>query len=277
MDFSALSRRFSAVFAALSGTVFAQILALSLRERLENAGAHEAAYLLPQALYPLLNLLLLWGCLRIVKVDLRPQIRIRTLKIAEFLPWLGVFAGVCGGLNFLSDRLFPAEGTFLPEGPLQTVVWIVAVGILTPICEEILCRATLCCPQMRHTALLSAGVFAVLHLSPAALPFAFGAGLILALCYLRTGNFLYPMLLHILNNLWALLFRLGSAAGWPAVASDGANLFWVIVALPCAWILFRRRTTEEKAPSVFPMLLRNSAFWIFAGVYGFLILWQIFF
>lgn len=95
----------------------------------------------------------------------------------------------------------------IAESPVGLVILIVC--IIGPIVEELVFRRALMrrlLPYGEVSAILISGItFGVMHGNFFQLFSAIGSGLVLAYLYARTRNFLYPVLLHILYNLWAVL------------------------------------------------------------------------
>jgi membrane protease YdiL (CAAX protease family) len=94
--------------------------------------------------------------------------------------------------------------------PLGLVALILVVGLAAPLGEEIFFRG------FAHRALrqrlglaagsiASAGLFAVIHVSPVGLVPIFLIGLLLAYLYERTGSLAAPVALHAVNNSFAVI------------------------------------------------------------------------
>ena len=85
-----------------------------------------------------------------------------------------------------------------------------AIGLLAPLAEEIvfrgaILRSLLEKPLTTHLSpltsiIISALLFALVHMNPAQMPYAFIAGLLLGWMYWRTGNILPGMAYHWANN-----------------------------------------------------------------------------
>lgn len=116
-------------------------------------------------------------------------------------------------LVFVVDPIFPSFADFLmtevpmPTNPVLLVTEIIAITILGPIVEEFVFRGVFLHRFMKKTSmwggiLISSILFGVLH---ADMIGAFLFGLIACLLYLRTGNLLLPILMHILNNTLAVI------------------------------------------------------------------------
>lgn len=87
---------------------------------------------------------------------------------------------------------------------------IIMMVIIAPISEEILFRGFLQTPlenciSIRNAIALSAALFALIHFNFAAFPTLFILGLILGYFAYHTQNIIYPIIIHILNNLFAFI------------------------------------------------------------------------
>ncbi|MDN4609221.1 CPBP family intramembrane glutamic endopeptidase [Sporosarcina highlanderae] len=116
-------------------------------------------------------------------------------------------------LVFVIDPIFPSFVDFLmtevpmPSTPILLVTEIIAITILGPIVEEFVFRGVFLHRFMKKTSmwggiLISSILFGILH---ADMIGAFLFGVIACLLYLRTGNLLLPILMHILNNTLAVI------------------------------------------------------------------------
>lgn len=97
----------------------------------------------------------------------------------------------------------------LVDGPLW--VSLLSVSIFAPLFEEWLCRGLVLRGLMKHmnptgAICVSAAFFAILHMNPwQALP-AFILGLLFGYVYYRTGSLKLTMLMHCVNNTFAVIF-----------------------------------------------------------------------
>ncbi|MBO7417297.1 MAG: CPBP family intramembrane metalloprotease [Bacteroidaceae bacterium] len=92
-------------------------------------------------------------------------------------------------------------------GKFTETVWgFFAICIIGPIAEEVMMRRIILRDLWRRSGrmwtgiLLSALIFAVIHLNPAQVVFAFPAGIILGWLYCATGSLIVPVIIHVLNN-----------------------------------------------------------------------------
>ena len=107
-------------------------------------------------------------------------------------------------LPFLVDFLL--EETPMPETGIFLLIEIVMITILAPIVEEFFFRGVILQRLIKKTSvwggiLISSLLFGILH---ADIIGAFIFGVITALLFIRTGNLLIPILVHMLNNTLAV-------------------------------------------------------------------------
>ena len=106
-----------------------------------------------------------------------------------------VFSSV--GIAFAADRFTP----------LQAVIFCVIVAVAPAILEEFTFRGFILgrIGQYNRTAavILSALLFAFMHMTVEQIPFAFFAGLLLGYIYLRTKSIWSVIIIHFFNNLFA--------------------------------------------------------------------------
>ena len=99
--------------------------------------------------------------------------------------------------NFLDDSF---------EGIVNTPGGYLALGIIAPLAEEVVFRGAILRSLLEKfskpwTAIvISALLFALIHLNPAQMPHAFLVGLLLGWMYWRTGSIIPGVLLHVVNN-----------------------------------------------------------------------------
>ena len=116
-----------------------------------------------------------------------------------------------------SPELPALRTRWIEDVPLLTT--LVTVALVPAVCEELACRGLLVAGLRRRVApvlvvVISAAVFAALHLSLArALPTLL-LGVLLATVRLRTGEVWSVMVLHLGNNALALLAMAMPTAAW---------------------------------------------------------------
>lgn len=157
-------------------------------------------------------------------------------------------------LGFVTDSL----NAIMPETPewfenamaqiMDAPVWItlISVSIFAPLFEEWLCRGVILRGLLQKThpvsaILVSAVFFAVLHMNPwQALP-AFILGALFGFIYYKTGSLKLTMLMHCVNNTFAVVFSkipsLENAEGFADVMST-----WAYICIFIASIAFLAAT-----------------------------------
>ena len=129
---------------------------------------------------------------------------------------LPAFILLTAGLSFATGLVYEWMGLDIPAvTPQKNLLLALLFDALLPaIAEELFCRGALFAvlrPLGRRAAVFgSAFFFAVMHANLAQLPYAFVAGLLLALLLELTGSLLYPMLFHFANNTASLLLFFGA-------------------------------------------------------------------
>jgi membrane protease YdiL (CAAX protease family) len=120
------------------------------------------------------------------------------------------------GLFELQAVLWPPDASYLdafrrihdalrPNGLLDALVSIAAIAVVPAICEETLLRGILL-PSLDRVAgstpavLMSALLFAAIHLDLYRFAFTFGVGIALGVLKQRSGSLLAPVLAHALLN-----------------------------------------------------------------------------
>ncbi len=107
--------------------------------------------------------------------------------------------------NSLSGIIFPIEG----EGYTFSVAKLCVAGVLAPILEELFWRMGVFGSLSKYNtvaaALISSLMFAMLHQGQAGLISAFIAGVLYCYLYFRSGSLIPCILLHVTNNVLALL------------------------------------------------------------------------
>lgn len=111
---------------------------------------------------------------------------------------------------------FLLEATLMPENKGFLAIEIITIVILAPIVEEFIFRGVILHRLIRKTSvwggiLISSLVFGFLH---ADFIGAFLFGIITSLLFLRTGNLMIPILMHMINNTIAVVLMY-VAPTWP--------------------------------------------------------------
>ena len=136
---------------------------------------------------------------------------------------------------------------------------MLAIAIGAPIGEEIMFRWGIMGHMLRRNSsvptaiLVSAVLFGLMHMNPAQVFFATAMGIMLGILYWRSGNIIWPIILHVLNNSVACLqvWLLGDKIKeYSLVETFGGNgMAWSMVAILsvlCAGILAWYAGGKEK-------------------------------
>lgn len=249
-------------------------------------------FVLLQFLYPIGTSLVALFALRIIKIPTRSLVSIKPVR-GDFIPWLGVFLGVTVGMNYAVNFLVELLAqigikipdvfeSYTPQDLPQAICYFVVLAILPPICEEILCRACVC-GLLKHfhpwtAVLISAFAFGMMHATVQQIPFAFALGVVLGFVYVKTGNLLYPILFHFVNNAFACLMTYLSVWASDTVVSIvgyGADILFVLFGIVSTlWLIRKKQFTLKEIPhslsaSEGKTAVRTSPwFWIFTGLYA---------
>lgn len=156
------------------------------------------------------------------EMDFSDCLRFEKAHFGRCLLYIGFGVLVCMLANFpaafISDMVTEAgfsdvtQSVPLPDTPFSSIAAVAAVAILPPLVEEFAFRGIVLSHLRRHGDLLavlgSALVFAFAHGNVVQIPFAFCAGLVLGVAYVKTNNLLVPIAIHVLNNGFSILVDL---------------------------------------------------------------------
>lgn len=169
----------------------------------------------------------------------------------HFAPLGGLLCAILVSIGTLAIGFWAEPvGSFLPPMPDMLkdaldsltggnlLVDLVCVSILAPVCEEWLCRGMVLRGLLSHkmspalAIVISAVFFAVIHLNPwQAIP-AFIIGCMLGYVYYKTGSLKLTMLMHCVNNTFAVVCTripgFEEAEGWKDVIPSPG--YWILVA-----------------------------------------------
>jgi len=175
-------------------------------------------------------------------------------------------AGVLAA-GFCADSV----NSLLPEMPewlenvlkslTQGKIWIslLCVSVMAPFCEEWLCRGMVMRGLLRNgtkpfwAIVISALVFAIIHLNPWQAVPAFIFGCFFGYVYYKSGSLRLTMLMHCVNNTFAVILShiepLKDLDNWQDVMSP-ANYWSVLVA--CAVVVFLTVKVFSRIPQENP-------------------------
>jgi len=147
-----------------------------------------------------------------LQLDARATFRLRKIAWRDVAPILGAAACMVVLVSGLYAHVMPKQesGGGIAEvakhfEQIPLALLFVLIAVLPPICEELLCRGFFLSALLpRHgegkAILVSAGLFAVLHMEAYRIPGTFAAGLMLGYIGVRTGSVLTTILFHMVYN-----------------------------------------------------------------------------
>jgi membrane protease YdiL (CAAX protease family) len=98
----------------------------------------------------------------------------------------------------------------IPRNPISLTIAFLAIAVVGPIVEELLFRGYLQTAIARRTKpwigiAVASAVFGAIHFQPLAFPLLAAMGGISGYLYHRTGSLKVPMIMHIVNNSFAVI------------------------------------------------------------------------
>ena len=132
-------------------------------------------------------------------------IAIAFLTVAAFMPIAQVFFDMLVNTGYNTAKL-----TILTvQTPAQLVIGIILFAIMPAIAEEILYRGMIARAFKKHSFILAiflgGALFALMHGSPAQLVHQFFLGCVCCIVYFSTGSIYAPIIVHVVNNLIAVI------------------------------------------------------------------------
>ncbi len=154
------------------------------------------------------------------------------------------------GLSGISAKYQEVAETLYSGGILLELI---TVGILGPICEEMIFRGLMfqrLCGYVKPTiaVLISALMFGLYHGNIVQGVYAFFLGIVMALCYLRFQTIWAPILIHIMANITSVCITEIAVIGKGLeqtnvliVATIITTIVWILV----AWILLKKNSERN--------------------------------
>lgn len=145
--------------------------------------------------------------------------------IWKYVGIIGISAAMCIGLNNLiaignlsqfSDSYEETAKAFYSAG---FGIQILCLGILIPICEELVFRGLVFRRLREETAFLQAGlyssaIFGVLHMNIVQMLYGFVVGMMLAYLYEKYGSLKAPVLAHVVMNVVSIFITKYKLLDW---------------------------------------------------------------
>lgn len=146
-------------------------------------------------------ILIIFYLLTIIYLYKKNYIQEKTLSKKEYFPLSILGISLASLLNMIIFRLIPPTTTI----SLPIIISIISTGIIGPIYEEILFRYILYNRlkkkySIKKSILITTIIFALTHLSPIKIIYAFILGLTMNILYERHKNILAPILIHVSAN-----------------------------------------------------------------------------
>ena len=119
----------------------------------------------------------------------------------QYYPLISLGISLAVFLNMIIFLIYPQKSTVTLSMPLA----IISSGIVGPIYEEVLFRYLLYNRlknkySIKKSLLITATIFALIHLQPIKIIYAFLLGIIINIFYEKNKNILAPILIHISAN-----------------------------------------------------------------------------
>lgn len=177
-------------------------------------------------------------------------IRKRDISILEGIFYIFLFFSVYLILTTIINNLFPIIYNVNSEEVDVTLQLFLIGGVAVPIAEEIVYRGILL-ENLRKfgdifAVIISALIFGMLHGSR--LPHTFLAGLFMGILYIRSNNLIYPIVMHIFNNLFYSSFIFWLEKVLNIDNKNIASLISVVICIFIASILYiilKKKNSKE--------------------------------
>ena len=162
------------------------------------------------------------------------------INILEAIFYIFFFFSLYLILTSLINNLLPFIYNVKMEEADAVLKLFIIGGIAIPIAEEIVYRGILLEALRKYGDLfavfVSALIFGMLHLSK--LPHTFLAGIFMGILYVRSNNLIYPILMHIFNNLFFSSFVFWVEDAFNTNNMNLASLISLIICIFIASILY---------------------------------------
>lgn len=108
-------------------------------------------------------------------------------------------------LQYYLSKIFTFPSEQESNGVINIILQLFGVLLIAPFFEEIVFRGVLfktILPKMGFikSSLIVSIIFGVLHFEPVAIPFLIASSVLYCWVYMRTGNLILTMILHLINN-----------------------------------------------------------------------------
>ncbi len=109
-------------------------------------------------------------------------------------------------------EMFEASSNAALATPLGAIFYVISTCIFAPLGEEFVCRGVILGTLKKHgnwwAILMSAMLFALIHMNFYQGPYAFLMGIVLGYVAVKTGSIWCPVIIHMINNTWSVIGEL---------------------------------------------------------------------
>lgn len=180
------------------------------------------------------------------KQKLSEIIHLKKVKLNYLFPVIFIGMAVAMIANFSSDiiavnfSLFNLQNTVSFSNQIDTfkdvIIYIISTAVTPAISEELIFRGVLTKALRKYgdsfAIITSSLIFATIHGNISQIPFTFLLGLILAFSVCKTNSVFPAIIIHFINNLYAVILDIIKTSG---ILSDNiyASIYYITVAFFC--------------------------------------------
>jgi uncharacterized membrane protein YeaQ/YmgE (transglycosylase-associated protein family) len=167
----------------------------------------------------------------------------------------------------------------MPQSASQVIIMLILVGVIGPVCEELIYRHWLLVPLRKYgdfqAVVITSLLFGFFHGNLTQFLYTAAGGFIYGIVAVRANSVKPAIILHIINNCYFVLYsRLNDAAGVtgnPALISFSDILPWLMIAMGFVCLValccMRRFSIENSNPHMTAaervrMIAANPLIWV---------------
>lgn len=174
-----------------------------------------------------------------------------SIVFTGLLQWIIIYAQAQWG--FRNTAVYETLNVPGLDNFVLQIFFVVAIAIIPAVFEELFFRKGLINLTREYgdkfAIVVSSFLFAVIHLNLAQGIFAFFMGIILGTLYVKTGKLRYGMLLHGINNAYAVFCQIFGSCNWDiaynVVTYIGKGLFYISIIVVILEIIRKIRAKEK--------------------------------
>ena len=177
-------------------------------------------------------------------------VRKRDITLLEGIFYIFLFYSLYLILTSIINNILPFIYNTKTEEMDMTLQFFILGGLAVPIAEEIVYRGILLEKLRKYgdvfAVLISALIFGMLHGSR--LPHTFLAGIFMGILYVRSNNLIYPIGMHIFNNLFYSSFVLVLENTFNIDNKDLGTLISLVTCIFIAgllYIILKKKSSKE--------------------------------